>query len=432
MRLAALFQILSLPCLALTIHVPADQPTIQAGINAASSEDTVLVTCGTYYEWDISIDQDVVLVSESEDPSCVVIDAMENGKAFWISNSSVYIEGITIENGNGGSDPPENEGGGIRCINSSLRMRNCIIQDCVCWSINLGYTGWGGAIYVENGDVNLEDCKFLRNEAGRTGYSGTGGGLLLVETQATLVRCDFIENRAHGHAGAIDLLHGGLVTSNCNFIGNLAIEEPGGNVGAISASYCDPFIVDQSNFIDNRAAWHSGAIEFARCNTPMILNSHFAGNQAGLNGGSISIAASAGSTPIISNTTFVSSQATEGSCLFVRAGVDVVIEGSILSSSSPGVAIDCAEAGTSLYVSCSDFFGNIGGDISEDFLVTLGDDVLYQDPLFCDPDIGDFTLRNDSPCAPNNNDCGVLMGAWPVGCSTSAQSTTWSELKLAY
>ena len=38
------------PAFASTIHVPADQPTIQAAINAAAKGDTVLVSPGTYVE----------------------------------------------------------------------------------------------------------------------------------------------------------------------------------------------------------------------------------------------------------------------------------------------------------------------------------------------------------------------------------------------
>src|SRR5258708_28288076 len=49
--LALLLAGLSSPALAAnTIHVPADQPTIQAGINVAKNGDTVLVSPGTYYE----------------------------------------------------------------------------------------------------------------------------------------------------------------------------------------------------------------------------------------------------------------------------------------------------------------------------------------------------------------------------------------------
>ncbi|MFH1374400.1 MAG: hypothetical protein ABII79_11450 [bacterium] len=35
---------------AATIHVPADQPTLQAGIDACGAGDTVLVAPGTYTE----------------------------------------------------------------------------------------------------------------------------------------------------------------------------------------------------------------------------------------------------------------------------------------------------------------------------------------------------------------------------------------------
>lgn len=40
--------IVSVPSAATTIHVPSQEPTIQASITAASAGDTVLVACDTY------------------------------------------------------------------------------------------------------------------------------------------------------------------------------------------------------------------------------------------------------------------------------------------------------------------------------------------------------------------------------------------------
>ncbi len=53
MRLAAATATLRLAgpaAMAATIHVPGDQPTIQAGINAAIDGDVVEVACGDYEE----------------------------------------------------------------------------------------------------------------------------------------------------------------------------------------------------------------------------------------------------------------------------------------------------------------------------------------------------------------------------------------------
>jgi hypothetical protein len=101
----ALF-LLPLSAMGKTIHVPADQPTIQAGINAAVSGDTVLVSAGTYYE-NINFNGKAITVTSASGPGNTVIDGSKgnNGSAVIFSSNekltSVLSE-FTIQNGNQG------------------------------------------------------------------------------------------------------------------------------------------------------------------------------------------------------------------------------------------------------------------------------------------------------------------------------------------
>jgi len=55
------FLSLALPAGAATIHVPGDQPTIRAGLDAAVAGDVVLVACGEYEEGDLQMTSGVTL-----------------------------------------------------------------------------------------------------------------------------------------------------------------------------------------------------------------------------------------------------------------------------------------------------------------------------------------------------------------------------------
>ena len=56
---------------------------------------------------------------------------------------------------------------------------------------------------------------------------------------------------------------------------------------------------------------------------------------------------------------------------------------------------------------------------------------LCKDPLFCNPDSGDYHLSSTSPCAPANNS-GTLIGALPVGCSPTDVDETEENLPIAF
>ena len=98
------FMFLLFPSAALgkTIHVPADQPTIQAGINAASNGDTVLVSTGTYYE-NINFNGKAITVTSASGPAATIIDGSKayNATVTFSSNETLssVISGFTIQNG---------------------------------------------------------------------------------------------------------------------------------------------------------------------------------------------------------------------------------------------------------------------------------------------------------------------------------------------
>lgn len=81
-----------------TINVPGNAPTIQAGINAASNGDTVLVAPGTYFE-NIDFMGKAITVTSSGGPAVTTIDGGQKGIVVTFENSetrAAVINGFTI------------------------------------------------------------------------------------------------------------------------------------------------------------------------------------------------------------------------------------------------------------------------------------------------------------------------------------------------
>jgi len=396
-----------------TIHVPDDQPTIQAGIDAASTGDTVLVACGTYYEHGLHMKSGVILLSSSGQAECVTIDAQQQGSVIVCNETeaTTRIEGISIIGG------ASWHGGGLQCISSSPTITHCIISnnsaiedgggiycydsaavitDCVIQG-NTAYHG-GGISCVGN-SPEITSCTVNGNNTRSTRWPPEAGGGIYLEGSHASITDSQIEGNVSGWGGGIYGYFSNATIVGCVISGNAAID--GGGVdfddSQPSLEFC--------SIVDNTSMRGGGVILFR--SDMSLVSCTIVGNIAD-NGGGIW-------------------------CKFC----DPILASCILSFSELGSAIH-ADYDVLPVILCTDIFGNAGGDwdgVIADQLGTAGNFAL--DPLFCSDDHqSNLSLKSNSPCAPGNHpdgdDCG-LIGALPVGCDeSSAESISWGQLKSSW
>lgn len=195
---------------------------------------------------------------------------------------------------------------------------------------------------------------------------------------------------------------------NCIFRGNVA-QENGGAVGGAGGAP----IITNSLFLDNVAV--KGAAIDAAFGGLTLAYCTFAGNFA-VDGGAVYISNIYDNQ--VTGCTFVGNEAERGGAVTIETSTNapVIISNTIMAYSAEGEGLYWDGLGA-LELANIDIYGNAGGDwvgeIQEQFGLNGN---ISLDPLFCDTAGRDFTLAANSPCLPENNPDGVLIGAHGWGC----------------
>lgn len=191
-------------CLAVTRRAPDSYPTIQQGLDAAQTGDTVLVSPGTYSgPNNRNLDfrgKGIVLLAEENDLP-VIIDCNSLGRGFWFHSGEVLdavVQGIKVRNGVGLFD--ELGGGAVLIAGSSPSLIDCVFEEC------LGRR-YGGGIYIENPSGSnhrprIHHCVIRSSIVGDTSVSESRGGGLAVSGEGPILSdCVITGNKVVGSSG---------------------------------------------------------------------------------------------------------------------------------------------------------------------------------------------------------------------------------------
>jgi hypothetical protein len=259
------------------IDIPLDQSSIQAGINASSTGDTILVQPGTYYE-NIDYNGHNVTVASlyltTQDTSYIlqtIIDGNQNDSVVKFTgdvSGLAKLIGFTIINGyslvGGGIRVWENcdpfisnviirentssMGGGIGCFYAEPVIESSVITDNTSEDIG------GGIGATDYCTITLNDVEISNNVA-----SGKGGGIYLTHwCDATIVNATITKNYS-ADEGSIGVYYSDIGLKNSIVWDNSPESFYIGNSSSINCQYSnvfggyggsmnlDPLFVDSTN-----------------------------------------------------------------------------------------------------------------------------------------------------------------------------------------
>lgn len=366
---------------ATVIRVPSQYPTIQQGLNAAQSGDTVLVASDTYFENITWPGTDGIKLRSETGPAATIIDGGNSGRVINFPNygfsSNTGISGFTIQHG------AAVQGGGIYSFGSIELMGN-VIQ----FNTAEGSSTWvyGGGLFCDGSGSPAIEYNTFRGNICRGEYWNHGGAIYIDDGLSPLIIGNTImqDSTIGGYwnygAGIYcdrntspDIRHN-VIHSNVAYGG-----DRGYGAGIHAYSDCAAYIL--SNLIYNNTArsgiWNYGAGVYVE-NGAAVINNTIAGNSCvGGNsnqGGGISVN---DSTNFIANNIVVNNTAQSG--------------GGIRGSASAHATL-----------MHNDVWNNAGGDY---YNISPGLNDISLDPLFVTGPLGDHYLSQVAAGQGTNSPC---------------------------
>ncbi|MFC6645968.1 Ig-like domain repeat protein [Granulicella cerasi] len=396
-----------------TIRVPADQPTIQAGINATNDGDTVLVDAGIYHESIDFLGKAITLRAATSNPADTVIDA--SGANIGVRFHSAETRGSVLS-----GFTVRGAASGIVAENSAPTILNNTVLGNSCSGIVSSY----GAADIEgntvSGTTNANSSCEFKNNAPILLTGVTDSGLAGAGLQTMVVR-NFVHDNSmralattsESYAAGIGDLGQAAVIRNNIIRDNVSVGTGGGLVvEPIYGSYdtTTPVTIVSGNLITgNSAACGAGGI-YVGFFSPDFLD------------------------PIklfIVNNTVVNNTVSNSSCLNVNSGTEVSLYwdsnqiyllNNIFADTSGATVLHCVGSGIMLPL-----FGVSGLDVADHNVFYNGsqtsssieDACLNSQPFLAASSFAapgflsatDFHLLSSSPFVDQGNNTAALYTA---------------------
>jgi hypothetical protein len=275
------------------------------------------------------------------------------------------------------------------------------------FTIARGYAVDGGGILIDGSSPRLENISFDACHA-----TDEGGGICATDScNSILTGVSISSCRSDNDGGGMCFLTWSSPRlTDCWLVGNQAVDLGG---GALFSVNCFP-ILNGCRFQENRAARGAGLM-FVYAFGP-VTNGFFWENVASSEGGGLNCYGNAQVT--VDGCTFYGNMAPLGGGIYCRNNSSPPISHTVIAGSYQGGAIGRLETNNNPTLSCTNLWGNTGGNWSG-FLAAQQSlrNNLSLDPLFCDPMDMNFTVYDNSSCLPAHNSCAARIGAFGSGCT---------------